>query len=387
MAHESRHLSATAPAVPVVHSSGFAYGDRPLIELVDKHTPTEIKVAERRAAAMAEVSSAFPIPEDRGKARLSPIGDVEYVEDIGRPGRILVVAAEEGTGKSYTTSGELAIRLCLGGGTFAGTWDILDTGPVLVLSEMHADDDWQREERILAALNLDRVGLVGGYYRLDLMTAAHGKPALQSDEWCAWTAEWMRSVNAKALIVDTATAASNVDPWGPDIQEVYRRLRLMQKSYPELLVVLVVHMKKPQGRGERRISDVLGEWGRWCDVLLLMENDGASLERVKVTVRKRVRQERRFIATKRDGLLVDPEDITAKTTAVPLADVVAAITSNPGITAKELGVQLGVSKPTAQRYAAAAEAAGSVRHDSDGPRHTHRYFGGEESESELLAQV
>jgi hypothetical protein len=280
-------------AVPVVsESTTYAYGDRPLLELVDHQVPTEVLVAEKRAA-QADEASVYPQPEDRGKARQSAMGEVEYVEDIGRPGRIIVVAAEEGTGKSYAISGELGIRLALAGGKFAGTWEVLDTGPVLVLSEMHADDDWSREERILEALTLPRVGLVGGYFRLSLMTAAHGEPALKSDDWCEWATEWLRRRNAKALIVDTATAASNVDPWGPDIQAVYRRLRRMQESYRELLVVLVVHLKKPSGRGERRISDVLGEWGRWCDVLLLMENDGASLERVKLTVRKRVRQERR----------------------------------------------------------------------------------------------
>ena len=40
----------------------------------------------------------FPIPEDRGMATLSPLGTVEYVEDLIRPGRVVAVAAEEGVG-------------------------------------------------------------------------------------------------------------------------------------------------------------------------------------------------------------------------------------------------------------------------------------------------
>ena len=35
----------------------------------------------------------FPEPEDRGTATLSALGGVEYVDDIIRPGRIVVVAA------------------------------------------------------------------------------------------------------------------------------------------------------------------------------------------------------------------------------------------------------------------------------------------------------
>jgi hypothetical protein len=36
----------------------------------------------------------------------------------------------------------------------------------------------------------------------------------------------------------------NVDPWGPDIQAIFRGLRAMQEVYPDLAIVLVVHLKK-----------------------------------------------------------------------------------------------------------------------------------------------
>ena len=88
----------------------------------------------------------------------------------------------------------------------------------------------------------------------------------------------------------------------------------MLAEYPELAIVLVVHLKKPTGRGDRRISDVLGEWGRWNDVTVVQENDGASLERTKISVRKRVRRQRRIVATKAGGLLVDPIDATTAKT-------------------------------------------------------------------------
>ena len=235
--------------------------------------------------------------------------------------------------------------------------------------------------------SLQRSQLAGGLYRLPLHTAAGGEPVLKSERWLAWAAGWLRSVHARALIVDTATAGSNVDPWGPDLLAVFRNLRGMVESYPELAILLVVHLKKPQGRGERRLSDVLGEWGRWSDVVLLMENDGASLDRVKLTLRKRVKRERRIVATKRDGLLVDPQELESGGPKVPTADVVAAIAASPGIDAKALGQVLGVSKVTASRYAAQAEQDGQVRHDGGGARGAFRYFAGEESEAELLAQV
>jgi hypothetical protein len=83
-----------------------------------------------------------------------------------------------------------------------------------------------------------------------------------------------------------------------------------------------------------------------------MENDGQSLERVRVTSRKRVKHERRIVATKRGGLLVDPTDAAtpAKGPKVPPDRVLAAIVADPGLTYEELGAAIGVSSDTASRY-------------------------------------
>ena len=306
-------------------------------------------------------AEAWPEPEDRGAAVLSDLGETEYIEDLLRPGRIVVWAAEEGSGKSYTVDDELAIRVAVAGGSFAETWPVLQTGPVLVLSEMHADDDFGREAIVLASLGLDRSALSGRYYRLPLMTAAGGKPALTVPEWRDWITTWLRDHEALLLVVDTATGATQVDPWGGAIQAVYQSLRAMLAAYSALAVVLVVHLKKPQGHGDRRLSDVLGEWGRWNDVTVIMENDGASLGRCKITIRKRVRHERRIIATKRGGLLVEAADADgAKGTKIPLAEVVAAVAGHPGVTLADLGQALGVSKDTAGRYVATLVEAGQV---------------------------
>jgi hypothetical protein len=170
-------------------------------------------------------------------------------------------------------------------------------------------------------------------------------------EWRAWVTGWLRDRGALLLIVDTATGATQVDPWGREIQSVYAALRVMLAEYPDLAIVLLIHLKKPQGRGERRISDVLGEWGRWCDVVILMENDGGGLTRARLTVRKRVRHERRIVVTKSGGLLIDPQDLDeTKGTKVPAEKVLAAIAGAPGITYVELGTALGVSKDTASNY-------------------------------------
>jgi hypothetical protein len=180
----------------------------------------------------------WPEPEDRSTATLSPQGGVEYIEDFLKPGRIVLVAAEEGSGKSYAITGELGIRVAVAGGAFAGTWAVLANAVVLVLSEMHADDDFQREETILASLEKSRADLAGRYYRLPLYTAANGEPALRVAEWRKYIVEWSRGRDVRLLIVDTATGAADVDPWGREIQAVYRDLRAMLADYPELAIIL-----------------------------------------------------------------------------------------------------------------------------------------------------
>ncbi len=359
----------------------FAFRDRVMAEPapVDEHLAS---IPDPRqdpgwepgvVAAVGGELVTWPEPEDRGLAVLSDLGETEYVADLIRPGRIALWAAEEGSGKSYSVDGELGIRVAVAGGSFAGTWDVLQTGPVLYLSEMHADDDFTREATVLESLGLQREQLVTRYFRLPLMMAAGGKPALMVSEWRAWAVEWLRARRAVLLIFDTATGATQVDPWGSQIQGVYAGLRAMLEAYPALAIVLVVHLKKPQGHGERRLSDVLGEWGRWNDVTVLQENDGTSLARSRLTVRKRVRHERRIVAAKVGGLLVDPVDLDeTKSTKVAADAVLAAILAAPGVTLAELGAILEVSRDTASNYVKALGEA--VRTEKTGPKGAVRVF-------------
>jgi hypothetical protein len=148
----------------------------------------------------------------------------------------------------------------------------------------------------------------------------------------------------------------------------------MLAAYPALAVVLVVHCKKPSGRGDRRLSDVLGEWGRWCDVVVLQENDGASLTRTKISVRKRVSHERRIVATKAGGLLVDPHDLVSEGPKVGLDTVVNVIAGALGMTIKDLAKALKVAPSTAATYAQEAERSGRIERRRSGPKGQFRLY-------------
>lgn len=351
----------SGPARMLVHSDNGHTSSEALAgnlqRLNDRELDTALAQGDQNTP---EPEPSWIEPEDRGQAVLSETGSIEYVEDLGiRPGRIVVWAAEEGSGKSYAVDDELGIRIAVAGGSFAGTWPVLQTGPFVYLSEMHTDDDYEREEITLQSLGLSRSDLTGRFYRLPLLTAAGGPPVLSVPEWRTRMVEWMRARGALVLTFDTATGASEVKPWGSEILQVYRDLRMMLAAYPAMAIILIVHCKKPDGRGERRISDVIGEWGRWCDVVVMQENDGTS--RVKLSTHKRVRKLRRIVATKSDGLLIEPKDITSGSEAKVAPDkVLAAITHEPGLSTTRLGKVLGVSTPTASGYVKTLEQAGQV---------------------------
>jgi len=353
-----RDLERRRDEMPRIAAQLASLPPPPTLAVVDEAPNPRLDPDFEPADWQPGIASPFPEPEDRGRATLSPLGEIEYVEDLIRPGRIVAVAAEEGTGKSYTITGELGIRVAVAGGSFAGTWPVLRTGPVLVLSEMHTDDDFTREATILAALGLDRSALRDLYFRLPLMTAAHDQPALRVSAWREYVVGWCRDRAALLLIFDTATGATQVDPWGEKIQAVYRDLRVMLAAYPDLAIILLIHLKKPTGRGARRLSDVLGEWGRWNDVTLLLEADGT--DRTKLSTHKRIRHPRRIVATKREGLLIDPCDVVGAGPKVPLDDVVAAVEATPGMTVDDLAARLGVVKNTARTYSEVAEKAARI---------------------------
>jgi DNA-binding MarR family transcriptional regulator len=320
--------------------------------------------------APSDGESVWLEPENWGLARPSPLAGVTYVDGMLKPGRIIVAAAVEGVGKSYAIDGELSIRLAVAGGAFAGTWRILRTGPVLVYSEMHRDDDIEYRNMVLRSLHLEPEDLDGRYWHQNLMLAAGGVPILLDPHWRERAARWCKDRDVIALVIDTATTASGgAEPWGPGLINLYTGLRLMQQHYPELAIVLVVHLKKPFGKNkERAITDVLGDWGKWAEGLLLMEDEGDT--KTKLATFKRMGQ-RRIIARREGGLLVDPMDITDTKAGpkVSQARFVEAVRRRGGCTLDEIAAELEVGKRTADGYAQKAEAEGFIRRTKEPGRY------------------
>lgn len=318
------------------------------------------------------VAATFEEPEDMGTAQPSDLAVEAYVDDVVRPGRITTVAAVESTGKSAAME-ELAVRVALAGGKFAGTWPISAQAKVAYCSEMHRDDDLARITTVCRALGFEREDLAAKLYRIDPYTTANGTPPLALPTWRDSTTDWCRVHGVTLLIFDTATTASRIDPWGRAMHELFAGLRSMMAAYPALAVILLVHLKKPAGhRGARGLEDVLGEWGRFNDITLLMEREGD--DHVRLTLRKRVNHERRIVCRKTDGLLVEPTEVEGGHAKVPSDRVLAAIAASPGITYAELAETIGVSRNTAKGYVRGIGREWVDERRAPDARHTIRLF-------------
>jgi len=104
------------------------------------------------------------------------------------------------------------------------------------------------------------------------------------------------------------------------------------------------------------------------------ENDGASLTRTKISVRKRVSHERRIVATKAGGLLVDPHDLVAEGPKVGLDTVVDVIAGALGMTIKDLAKALKVAPSTAATYAQEGRAQRADERRRSGPKGQFRLY-------------
>jgi hypothetical protein len=330
---------------------------------------TVTEPSERAPESLLRLEAhGFMAPWDRGGIqRGSELRGREYVEDLVRPGRITCVAAEEGVGKSYAIDFDLGIRVAVAGGSFAGTWPIREHTGVLYVSEQHEDDDLEREEVVLRALEVPRSALSGRYWRVGMDEVSGEKLLLDDPKWLDDIVAWCEELHVGVLIFDTATSATSVEPWGAAFREVIHRVRAAVSGYDKydypcaLAMLLLVHVTKPRASSpssKLQINRVMGEWGRWSDIVLTMERAGS--EHVRLTSAKRIRTPRTILVRQRDGLLVDPTTPGTSKASQSIGRVVELVSAHDGMSLAELALGLGVSKKTAERYAHEAEAAHAI---------------------------
>lgn len=235
---------------------------------------------------VAEVSARLDVI-DASTATAPPDIDDWLVEDLLRPRQLAVLASTEGVGKSNIRL-ELGIRYACGYGALFDTYGMGKAGDVLVFDEENGPrEEFTREEAMLASLGLTRSIHMALYHRihysgLDLESAVDREAFDRV----------LTTYAPQLVILDTAGAMVG-EEHGKDFKKVIAFLKAMKEKH-DCAIVLVVHLVKPPRDGktagqklERTITDVMGQWTRSADVLMLVsetEDDEVILFRVRKRV-------------------------------------------------------------------------------------------------------
>jgi putative DNA primase/helicase len=229
-------------------------------------------------------------PHARPASAVDPAAALEdcwLVEGVLRPGRLLVLASQEGVGKSYARK-ELALRLATGTGSLFGHYPIPHPVRVLLVDVENGDEEeTRREEEVLDRLDIRRAAL-GDYWRVSLEGLSLAEAADQ-----LYILDEVRSIGPGVVIFDTGSSMV-ADEWGRELKVAVRFLRGLARQYG-CGVVVVVHLVKPNRQAKAKdapehgteLADVMGQWTRQADSVALMAATSAP-DRIRWTMRKRV---------------------------------------------------------------------------------------------------
>ena len=231
------------------------------------------------------------LPQVIDAVNAEPPADIDdwLVMDLLRPKQLAVLASTEGVGKSNMRL-ELGIRYACGHGSLFDTYTMGKPGDVLVFDEENGErEEFTREEAMLTSLGLTRSPHMALYHRihysgLDLENVVHQTVFDRL----------LSKYEPQLVILDTAGAMVG-EEHGKDFKRVIAFLKAMKEKH-DCAIVLVVHLVKPPRDGkttgkavERVITDVMGQWTRSADVLMLVsetEDDDVVLFRVRKRVNR-----------------------------------------------------------------------------------------------------
>jgi hypothetical protein len=319
------------------------------------HSVARYQPAESAGALVAEER-----PQARPASSVDPaiaLFDRWHVEGVLRPGRLMVLASQEGVGKSHARA-ELAIRKATGRGALFGHYPLAGHCRVLLVDvENGEDEETRREEEILERLDLDHSEL-DDYWRVSLEGLLLTDPADQ-----AYIRAEVERFNPGIVIFDTGSSMVG-EEWGKELKLAVRFLRALAREYG-CAVIVVVHLVKPSRQAKHKdapehgteLSDVMGQWTRQADSVALMARTKDDL--VVWTMRKRVPRSTLILAPDGGTFHVITAVVGGELGADTRAKVQAYLAK--GVTDTAAIAQLtGVTRRTVQRHVAKLVEAGDT---------------------------
>ncbi|HYI67096.1 MAG TPA: AAA family ATPase [Candidatus Limnocylindrales bacterium] len=213
---------------------------------------------------------AGPIPDVVADIRAPADPDAWMIEGFCRPGTLVMVAGSAGVAKSWIIR-QLAISGSTGQDLFLDRYPITRRLNVLVVDEDNgANEEWRRDEKLLAFLDLPRDRL-GSYRRISLAGVL-----LDQEAWQRWLRGAIRTWDIDLVILDPISEmyAGKELREDPAFRSVLSFLKKLKVDFPATTTVAVHHTRKrdAKDKGPAGLEELRGQWGQTPDVVAMVSS-------------------------------------------------------------------------------------------------------------------
>lgn len=264
---EDLHIAAKALSLPPIRVE-WQESDPDL----DQYAKAERQALQARISAM--LADYEGVRLGPSTLRLDEITPPEHpdewlVEGLIRPGTTVMMAGRYGAAKSWA-SRQLALAAAGGLPLFLDRYAVARPLNVLVVDEDNGpDEEWRREESLLAHLELDR-SRVASVRRVSLEGIQ-----LDQEGWQRWLRGQIRTWDIDLVILDPISEMHGgkelrEDPAFRSLLAFLKRLKI---DFPRTTVLLIHHTRKPSTADRGRaatLDDVRGQWGQTPDVIVIV---------------------------------------------------------------------------------------------------------------------
>ena len=303
---------------------------------------TVVAAMDRKLAGMEAASHGpYPVPLDRVKPPTD--ADAWLVDGLIRPGKTVMLSGPPGSAKSWVTR-QLALLAAAGRAAFLERYGLAKPMKVLVVDEDNGpDEEWRREQALLAALDLTRDD-VANVHRTSLEGCL-----LDKDAWQHWLAGLIDLEGYDLVVLDPISEMHTGKELreDPSFRAMLSFLKRLKVDFPRTSTVVVHHTRKPaQGNGHARsVDDVRGQWGQTPDVVALMY--GMAEHRSTWEVHKRVPHSKLLLEQLESGLLhVVADETTQRNKAIENDDAVLEAIRDGFTTHTDISRMAGMPKGT-----------------------------------------
>ena len=191
------------------------------------------------------------------------------VGNLVRPGTTVMLAGPPGAAKSWA-SRQLALACGAGLPMYLDRYEIPKPLNVLVVDEDNGpDEEWRREESLMAHLELRRDQLTN-VRRVSLEGVQ-----LEHESWQRWLRGQIRSHELDMVILDPISEMHGGKELreDPAFRSVLAFLKRLKVDFPRLATIVVHHTRKRDpkaGAGQASLEDVRGQWGQTPDVVAML---------------------------------------------------------------------------------------------------------------------